>query len=762
MPIELFFMNFSPKFANPLVSGNDIHPDLSNLLAMQHLVDVGLPVRKIYEPGIKFVIVYEGSIYQELGGFSDGEVQQTYQQIKHFRQLIEEKAGMPEILDIVDGKELTNSLGIDYFIDALRQEEDRLCNLYQSGDHNFVSEFDAWRSRFALNVINLDKLIRKQGLDHPLLTVNEILQVLGDSAPQDPFLIQVRDLADKATYTMAIDYFAFHNLKYSAGKANMGIMQNYSHALPVTVRADRKRLALQLIPSTSFYPHHGITVWNGKKWKITKLIDLARYPNQFEGVVIPGDIGRRPFYYMPNDSRCPQFAVGSAEEEFPATLSKKGYKLLEDWSYRAGMDSRIFLAQSQAGEKVVIKYSSIDGFQGNGRPVLRQEAKRLEEISSILGPQQKIFPKIIEFKDDNNMTYSVITYFENSENAADYLARLPNAQAYAKESEKLVNRLLDILSEEIYSTGSMAAPKRYISEWHLDRLRQGLSLLIDNKSDVFPAYMEGRKFEIGGVEYEDITEFFRQVSGYETVRINGAKLMNFPAMLSVIGRNEEEINRRLNPKKIPKLTHGDLYFGNVLRNNSGELLLVDPYGRRPINAVESELGRITLSFFADFFRKGNYGVNVNLDDKLSMSLYYNGDNENLMLGMSKARDSMLQTFRDHKGIYEWVNDTEDWQSHALLIEAIHIPVVAANKFAIDPSGKLTLGCYIAGTVLMNNVLARMGFLDPEYGEISSPMELFLPSGKYNFQRNKFMKNLAGNKCILDYVVSSLEKVEKHG
>lgn len=764
MPVELFFMNFSPKFANPLVSGDDIHPDLSNLIAMQHLVDIGLPIRKIYEPGIKFVIVYEGGIYQELGGFSNEEVQQTYQQIKRFSQLIEEKAGMPELLDVIDGKELTHSLGIDYFIDVLKQEENRLCNLYKSRDPNFMPEFNAWRNKFALNVIDLDRLIRKHVLDHPPLTVNEVLQVLSDSAPQDAFLRQVRDLADKATYAMAIDYFAFHNLKYCVGKTNLGIMQNYPRALPVTVRADKKRLALQLIPNTSFYPHHGITVWNGKKWKITKLIDLARYPNQFEGVVLPGDVGRRPFYYMPKESRCPQFVVESIEETFPVALSKKGYSRLEDWSHRGGMDSRIFLAQSQAGEKVIIKYSSVEGFQGNGRPVLRQETRRLEEICSVLGQQQKIFPKIIEFEDDDNMTYYVIPCFENSENVADYLAGLPNGQTYVRESKKLVNRLLDILSGEVYSVGNIAAPKRYVSEWHLGRLRQGLRLLTDDKSDVFPAYMRGRKFKAGGVEYEDITGFFRQVSGHETVMINGATLMNFPAMLSVIERNEEEINRRLNPERIPRLTHGDLYFGNILRNNSGELLLVDPYGRRPINAVESELGRIILSFFADFLRNGNYGINVDFNNGLNMGLYYHGGNEELMLGMSKSRDSMLQTFRDHKGIYEWVKDTRDWQSHALLMEAIHIPVVAANKYAIDPSGKLTLGCYIVGTVLMNNVLARMGFIDPEYGELSSPMELFLPSGRYNFQRNRFIEHLAGNKPegILDYIVGSLEKVEKHG
>ncbi len=757
MPIELFFMNFSPKFANPLISGYDILPDLSNLLAMQHLADINYSVQQIYEPGIRFVVAYEGGIYQELGGFTDEEVQETYQQIKCFSQLIEEKMGMPGVLDIVDGKELVT--GINHFIGSLKKEEERLNDLYQNRDPSFVSQFDAWRNRFALNVINLDQLIRKHGLDHPPLSLNEWLQILNDSPPQDKFLKQVRDMADKAAYSMAIDYFAFSNLKYCTGRANLGIMQDYPHALSVTVRADKKRLELQLIPGNSMYPHHGVTAWNGEKWKITKLIDLAGYHGQFEGVILSGHSGRRPFCYMPKSSRCPQFAVEPFEEDFPAILSKKGYQMLEDWSHRGGMDSKIFLAQSQAGEKVVIKYSSVEGFQGNGRPVLRQEAKRLETIVASLGQQQKIFPAIIEFKDNDEMTYYVAAYFENAENAADYLAAQPDGCAYTKESEKLVARLLDMLSEKIYSIGSIAAPERYISVWHLDRLRQGLSLLTDNKSDIFPLYIEGRRFGINGAEYSDITEFFKQVFSYGRVRINGAEFMNFPALLSVIERNEGEINRRLNPKKIPRITHGDLYLGNVLINKSGELLLIDPYGRRPVNAVESELGRITLSFFADFLRNRNYSINVSLSDELRMSLYYSGSNEDLILGMSKARDNMLQMFKGHKGIYEWVRDTEDWQSHVLLIEAIHIAVVAANKFAIDPSGKLALGCYIVGTILMNNVLAGMGFIGKN--EVSSPMELFLPSGRYNFQRNMFMKNFAGNED-LDYILGSLGKVEKYG
>ncbi len=761
MPIELFLMNFSPKFANPLVSGTDIFPDLSNLLALQHLVDIGLPVREVYEPGIRFVVVYEGGIYQELGKFNDEEVQQTYQQVKYFSKLIEEKAGMPKILDIVDGKELVHSLGIDDFIAALREEENSLCNLYESKENpSFTHQFDEWCNKFALNVVDLDKLIKKYGLDHAPLTVNEWLQVLGDSIPQDLFLRQVRDLATNATYTMAIDYFAFHNLKYCAGRENLGIMQNYPHALPVTVRADKKRLVIQLIPGVSMYPHHGITVWNGKKWKITKLIDLARYPDQFMGVVLSNKegIGRNPFYYLLKDIDCPGFAkpLIPVKEVFPLILTKKGYSMLEDLSSKGTMDSRLFLAEDSDNKKVVIKYSSAEGFQGNGRPVLRQEAKRLENIVKLMGSSQKVFSKISEFYDNNDVIYYVMDFFPETETVTDHLAGFKDRETYVDETKKITNKLLNILSDEVYSKGSQETPEKYISKWHLDRLRQGMQLLIKNQYD--------EEFKISNSKYRNLSEFFKKVFGYDKVNINGIEFLNFPFLLNIIQKNEEKMNKKLNPEKIPVLTHGDIHFSNVLRNKHGELLLVDPYGRRPLNAVETELGRISLSFFADFLRKRNYNIDVHFDDKLKMNLYYNGDNEDLMLGMSKARNSMLQTFREHKGIYELVKDTEDWQSHVLLMEAIHIPVVAANKFAIDPSGKLSFGCYMAGTVLMNNVLARMGFIEPEYGGISSPMELFLPSGRYNFQRDRFMKNLAGDKSegVLDYIVNSLEKVEKHG
>jgi hypothetical protein len=149
-----------------------------------------------------------------------------------------------------------------------------------------------------------------------------------------------------------------------------------------------------------------------------------------------------------------------------------------------------------------------------------------------------------------------------------------------------------------------------------------------------------------------------------------------------------------------------------------------------------------------------------------MNLYSTGANDDLLLGMSKVRDEMADLVKAHDGIYNWVQDTEDWKSHILLTEAIHIPVVAANKFASDPSGKLTLGCYIVGTVLMNNALAKMGIADPKYGAIESPIELFMPSGRYSFQKDEFLKKLAGSKSetegIVDYAAKSLEKVKKHG
>ena len=761
MPIELFLMNFSPKFANPLVSGMNIFPDLSNLLALQHLVDIGLPVREVYEPGIRFTIVYEGGIYQELGKFSDEGVQQTYQQVKYFSQLIEEKTGMPKILDIVDGKELVQSLGINNFIAALREEENRLCKLYESEENlDFTHQFDEWRNKFALNVINLDKLIKEHGLDHAPLTVNEWLQVLGDSIPQDPFLRQVKNLADKSTYTMAIDYFSFHNLKYCFGRENLGIMQNYTHALPVTVRADKKRLAIQLIPGISMYPHHGITVWNRKKWKITKLIDLARYPDQFIGVALSGkeDVGRSPFYYLLKDVDCPGFAkpLIPLEEVFPLILTKRGYSVLEDLSSKGAMDSRLFLAEDSDNKKIIVKYSSVEGFQGNGRPVLREEAKRLENIVNSMESSQRIFPKISEFYDDNYITYYVMDFFPDAETVTDYLARFKDRETYVDETKKITNKLLYVLSDEVYSKGSQETPEKYLSKWHLDRLRQGMLLLIKNQ------YNE--EFEISNSKYRNLSEFFKKVFDYERVDINGVEFLNFPFLLDVIQKNEEEMNKKLNPEKVPIITHGDIHFNNVLRNRDGELLLIDPYGRRPINAVETELGRISLSFFADFLRKRNYSVDIHLDDKLKMNLYYNGDNEELICGMSKARDNMLNLYTEHEGIYEWVKNTEDWRSHVLLMEAIHISVVAASKFATDPSGKLSLGCYLVGTALMNNVLARMGFIQHDYGSVSSPMELFIPSGRYNFQRDKFMRNLATDKAnsVLDYIVNSLEKVEKHG
>jgi len=294
------------------------------------------------------------------------------------------------------------------------------------------------------------------------------LRVLGDSIPQDPFLRQVRDLADKATYAMAIDYFAFHNLKYCTGRENLGIMQNYPHVLSVTVRADKKRLAIQLIPGTSMYPHQGITVWDGKKWKITKLIDLARYPDQFMGVVLSDkeSIGRSPFYYLLKDVDCPGFAkpLMPIEEVFPLILTKKGYSMLKDLSSKGTMDSRLFLAEDSDNKKVVIKYSSVEGFQGNSRPVLRQEAKRLENIVKLMGSSQKVFPKIFEFYDNNDITYYIMDFFPDAETVTDHLAGFQNRETYVDETKKITNKLLNILSDEVYSKGSQETPEKYISK----------------------------------------------------------------------------------------------------------------------------------------------------------------------------------------------------------------------------------------------------------------------------------------------------------
>ena len=755
MPIELLFMNFSPKFSNPLVSGYSVLPDLSSLLALQHLIDVAAPVREIYEPGIKFVAIYEGGIYQELGKFSDDEICQTYKQITNFAKNLEKRANASGIIKIADGKEIINKLGSG-FIDDLVREEKRLTELYNSKkDPDFITRVDDWRKKFALGIINLDNLISDFGIEHKPLKINDILRILNDSEPpKDLFLKHVKELAEEITYKMALDYFAFNHLKYSAGDNHLGIMQEYPEAMPITVRADKKRLSLQLIPGVSMYPHHGITVWTGEKWDVTRLVDLARYPGQFQGVILSGKENNKesPFYYLLKDACCPQFAkpVGPFKktELFPDVLSKKGYHMLENWGSFGGTDSELFLVKNKSNEKVIIKYSSTDGFDGNGRPLLKKEVARLEGITEMLGDSQKIFPRIKEYYNDDKTTFYAMELFPNSKTVADYLAKLPNGRLYAEETGKITQDLLSLLSKDVYSKGSQKAPEKYISTWHLNRLRQGIGLLVDNPD----------------AKYKDSTEFFKKIFDYKTVKINGIEFLNFPSLLDIIHQNEEEINKRLNPSQVPLVTHGDLYFGNVLRNNSGELFFIDPHGKRPINAVETELGRITLSFFADFFSKQNYEIDVQGDDKLCM--YYTGNNEDLILGMSKARDNMLDIFSNHKGIYDLVKDTEDWRSHVLLTEAIHIPVVAASKLKSDPSGKLTKACYITGVALMNNALSGMGLIDSKYGITPSTMELFIPSGQYNYQKERFIKKIGGNisdyNSSLNYITKSLEEVKKYG
>ncbi|MGB2631114.1 MAG: diphthine--ammonia ligase, partial [Candidatus Omnitrophota bacterium] len=777
LPVELIFMNFSPKFASPLISGYSLLPDLSNLMALQHLIDVAKAVQEIYPPGIKFIILYEGRLYQNLGQFTDGEAHESLEQVKYFSRVLEGKAGVSGVIEIADARESVDALGAG-FMNELETEEENLDRAYASDeDGEFIRKIEEWRTAFAMNIIDLDRLIREYGEEHPPLALADWLRVIHHTPPSGGFLDRVRHYADQRTRSTAIDYFAFRNVKYSGGTGKRGILTDYPRAIPITVRADRSRLSLQLIPGISSYPHHGITVWTGEKWEITGLMDLARYPGQFEGVTLAGKNapGRTPFYYTLKGVDCPVFARPAKDQKqdgsFPEILAKKGFRMLEDWSDRGAMDSRLYLAEDGSGTKVIIKYSSEEGFGGNGRPVLRKEALRLKGISEQMGALSgSIFPEVIEYFDDENATYYVMNYFSDTQSVDDYLAGLPSGESYSAEAGRLVNKLLDIMSEKVYSRGTETTPPDYISRFHLDRLREGVQLLIDDKSSIFVDFLKDRIFKAGGVEYKNVTDFFRKAFSNETVVVNGVELLNFPSILRAISDNEEAINRALNPERIPKITHGDLYFRNVLRDPDGELFLVDPYGKRPVNAVETELGRLMLSYFADFLGRGDYDINVRAaeDGKLDFSLFYNGADDDSIRGRAKARDAMLEIYGNHPGIYSWIKNTENWQAHVLLLEAIHIFVVAASKFSsTDPPGKLTLACYITGLVLMNKVLADMGLIDRKYGSVSSPMELFIP-GEYGFQTVRFMRriapgaNEADGEKLLTFLIESFEKAGKHG
>lgn len=96
-PIEIVIPSFAGRPHNP-AAHKRVSPDLGEMYALLHLLDISTAVQQVYSPGIKFTLILDGKIYRPFYGYSHDEAM-SYE--KNLRTQIRD-LGASQFIETVD------------------------------------------------------------------------------------------------------------------------------------------------------------------------------------------------------------------------------------------------------------------------------------------------------------------------------------------------------------------------------------------------------------------------------------------------------------------------------------------------------------------------------------------------------------------------------------------------------------------------------------------------------------------------------------
>lgn len=412
------------------------------------------------------------------------------------------------------------------------------------------------------------------------------------------------------------------------------------------------------------------------------------------------------------------------------SLDAKSYicdKLLQDRGYtlnslneRGGSSMQTFFATRRSdGLGCVIKYSDWDGVSSDGIPWLLGQAVKLKSIQTNIDiplELKKMYPKVLEIYQGQNVAYYAMEQFKGSQDLARFYldSQEVGSQEMFDELSRVFKQLL-----RAYAIRKPEPREGEIEFNLLDRAEKRLGMLA-NRSDsqVYLRLVRGKPFVLGSLQFKDAGEFFDKLLKAESVTINGIPYLNLPHLLRKIRKNLPEMQGKIGPTHFSDLTHGDLSIRNFLKCGDGDIKIIDVRSPTRIHNVTPVSTSIEYDFAKLFYSPM---MELIRNDFCLIDPDAKWDIENPSFKMDFRPHPTVDRFIGLRQLLhtQFVDDEmreilqiqhSEWDIFPLLGEALNYASDAVHRLSQDPSGKHSLMYYLEAVRQLTEIMSNQGFI----------------------------------------------------
>ncbi len=239
-PLTLSTLCLCTTLANTRLSGESPYPHMASYIAFENFHKIAEAVRKIYSPGVRLVLGFEGSLFRPLYFHSETVVNNALAIFRElndvaYRQVTDAK--IPNPIEVVDALWMIERTFESHhtFLEQVEKQK-------QYVDTSLLQDWQEWYRKTASTLYFPSK------------------------TSQNEFI------AEKAKWRAAV-----HHLKYTGGLRQSGFMRFDEDVIPFTPSGRHTNmLALQLVPENSYLPHHRIITYDPAtdRWRMMAYCDI--------------------------------------------------------------------------------------------------------------------------------------------------------------------------------------------------------------------------------------------------------------------------------------------------------------------------------------------------------------------------------------------------------------------------------------------------------------------------------------------------------
>ena len=308
------------------------------------------------------------------------------------------------------------------------------------------------------------------------------------------------------------------------------------------------------------------------------------------------------------------------------------------------------------------KYVTKLALKQSGYLHLLNQLTRLQQMNK---SKITIVPQIVDFFVEENYVYYTTPFVKGVSGYKNYLRNVKKNEEFIQNFRSL----LENINNDLWSKGRSTLERKHFSKRHMYIINRGLK------------------------SYKSFMKTFSSKDRF--LLLNSFNLKN---LLTTIKASTKRLDEIMSESRIPKFSHGDLHFDNIIVNKANVIKLIDINGssERKKSIIEFELARLLMSFYREVISGKHYKIVKTQNKKIKIVFTKKG--EEILRRRNLAYDEIFK----NQILSGWFKDKEQSRKIIKIMEALHF----VSVFAVRPKEEI-LATYLLGTQILAQALKEI-------------------------------------------------------